>query len=404
MRLFENINIDFMGKRTYFYFVSGFILLIGLLSILIKGLEFGIDFKGGSEVAIQFEKPVDISYLRNVVNKIGLGEVEVKTFGGSTGVLIRTTLQEIPQNVLPVVKSRIEKIINDNFSGIEKQELESTPNYLTYAFSNDSTAEAVTNKLFEHGFNSTKTSEEISKNGIVVKFGISDWIKENLSEKIKDNKFTVLKEDKVGPKVGSELKRDAVIAVVLSLIVILIYLAFRFKFAFALGAVIALFHDVLITLGVFVILYGVIPGLNLEISISVVAAFLTLVGYSINDTVIVFDRVREQIKIHKTLPLEENINLAINKTLSRTLITVFTTLITIIVLLIFGGEVLKGFAFALFIGMITGTYSSVFVASAFVLEYANRTNSKVTFWFLFHKIIYKNPDLIRGFLFYNFSY
>lgn len=379
MRLFENINIDFMGKRTYFYFVSGFILLIGLLSILIKGLEFGIDFKGGSEVAIQFEKPVDISYLRNVVNKIGLGEVEVKTFGGSTGVLIRTTLQEIPQNVIPVVKSRIEKIINDNFSGTDKREIESTSNSLTYAFSNDSTAEAVTNKLFEHGFNTTKSSEDISKYGIVVKFGISDWIKENLSEKIKDNKFTVLKEDKVGPKVGSELKRDAVIAVILSLIVILIYLAFRFKFAFALGAVIALFHDVLITLGVFVILYGVIPGLNLEISISVVAAFLTLVGYSINDTVIVFDRVREQIKIHKTLPLIENINLAINKTLSRTLITVLTTLITIIVLLIFGGEVLKGFAFALFIGMITGTYSSVFVASAFVLEYANRTNSKVTF-------------------------
>lgn len=379
MRLFENINIDFMGKRTYFYFVSGFILLIGLLSILIKGLEFGIDFKGGSEVAIQFEKPVDISYLRNVVNKIGLGEVEVKTFGGTTGVLIRTTLQEIPKNVLPVVKSRIEKIINDNFPNIEKQELESTSNSITYSFSNDSTAEAVANKLFENGFTSTKTSEEISKTGIVVKLGISDWIKDNLSEKIKENKFNVLKEDKVGPKVGGELKRDAIIAIILSLIVIMIYLAFRFKFAFALGAVIALFHDVLITLGVFVVLYGVIPGFNLEISISVVAAFLTLVGYSINDTVIVFDRVREQIKIHKTIPLEENMNLAINKTLSRTLITVFTTLLTIIVLLIFGGDVLRGFAFALLIGMITGTYSSVFVASAFVLEYANRTNSKVTF-------------------------
>jgi preprotein translocase subunit SecF len=379
MRLFENINIDFMGKRTYFYFVSGFILLIGLLSILIKGLEFGIDFKGGSEVAIQFEKPVDISYLRNVVNKIGLGEVEVKTFGGTTGVLIRTTLQEIPKNVLPVVKSRIEKIINDNFPNIEKQELESTSNSITYSFSNDSTAEAVANKLFENGFTSTKTSEEISKTGIVVKLGIADWIKDNLSEKIKENKFNVLKEDKVGPKVGGELKRDAVIAIILSLIVIMIYLAFRFKFAFALGAVIALFHDVLITLGVFVVLYGVIPGFNLEISISVVAAFLTLVGYSINDTVIVFDRVREQIKIHKTIPLEENMNLAINKTLSRTLITVFTTLLTIIVLLIFGGDVLRGFAFALLIGMITGTYSSVFVASAFVLEYANRTNSKVTF-------------------------
>ncbi|MCX7876921.1 MAG: protein translocase subunit SecF [Melioribacteraceae bacterium] len=379
MRLFENINIDFMGKRTYFYFVSGFILLIGLLSILIKGLEFGIDFKGGSEVAIQFEKPVEISYIRNVVSKIGLGEVEVKTFGGSTGVLIRTPLQEIPTNVLPVVKSRVENIISSNFPNIEKQEIESTVNSLTYSFPNDSTAELVSDKLFAYGFTTTKTAEEVAKSGIVVKLGISDWIKENLSEKVKDNKFTVLKEDKVGPKVGQELKRDAVIAVILSLIVIMIYLAFRFKFAFALSAVIAIFHDVLITLGIFVILYGMIPGFNLEISITVVAAFLTLVGYSINDTVIVFDRVREQIKIHKTLPLEENMNLAINKTMSRTLITVFTTLLTIIVLLIFGGEVLRGFAFALFIGMITGTYSSVFVASAFVLEYANRTKSKVTF-------------------------
>ena len=122
-----------------------------------------------------------------------------------------------------------------------------------------------------------------------------------------------------------------------------------------------------------------IPGLNLEISVSVVAAFLTLVGYSINDTVIVFDRVREQIKIHKSLPLVDNMNHAINKTMSRTIITSLTTLLTITVLLIFGGEVLRGFAFALFIGMITGTYSSVFVASAFVLEVANRTKRKIEF-------------------------
>jgi preprotein translocase subunit SecF len=379
MRIFENLNIDFMGKRTYFYFVSGVILLIGLLSILIKGLEFGIDFKGGTEVAIQFEKPVEISYIRKVVSQIGLGEVEVKTFGGATGVLIRTPIQEIPKSVQPVIKSRIEKIIADNFPGLEKKEIESTVNSITYTFADPATAEAVANKLFENGFTTTKTSEEVSNSGVIVRLGISDWLKENLSEKIKDNKFTVLKEDKVGPKVGKELKRDAVIAVILSLIVIMIYLAFRFKFAFALGAVIALFHDVLLTLGIFVVLYGVIPGFNLEITITVVAAFLTLVGYSINDTVIVFDRVREQIKIHKTLSLEENMNLAINKTMSRTIITVLTTLISVIVLLIFGGEVLRGFAFALFIGMITGTYSSIFVASAFVLEYAERTKKKVTF-------------------------
>lgn len=379
MRLFDNLNINFMSKRTTFYIVSSVVLLIGLLNILIRGLQFGIDFKGGTEVAIQFEKPIDIAKIRSEVDKIGLGNVEVKTFGGSTGILLRTELQEIPSNVIPKVKSKIESIIENTLPGVEKKVIDSTSNSITYNFSDPQTAEIINNRLFDAGFQTAKVSEEPTNTAVVVRLGIADWIKENLSEKFVDNPFNVLKEDKVGPKVGKELKTDAVIAVMLSLVVILIYLGFRFKFAFALGAVIALFHDILITLGLFAILYGVIPGFNLEITVSVVAAFLTLVGYSINDTVIVFDRVREQMKLHKSLPLEENMNHAINKTMSRTLITVFTTLLTIVVLLIFGGEVLRGFAFALFIGMITGTYSSIFIASAFVLEVANRTKTKIEF-------------------------
>lgn len=379
MRLFENLNINFMSKRTTFYVVSSVILLIGLLNILIRGLQFGIDFKGGTEVAIQFEKPIDIAQIRREVDKIGLGNVEVKTFGGSTGILLRTELQEIPANIIPKVKSKIESIIENTLPGIEKKIIDSTYNSITYNFADPNSAEIINNKLFEAGFQTAKVSEEATNSAVVIRLGIADWIKENLSEKFADNPFNVLKEDKVGPKVGKELKTDAIIAVMLSLLVILIYLGFRFKFTFAVGAVIALFHDILITLGLFAIFYGVIPGLNLEISVSVVAAFLTLVGYSINDTVIVFDRVREQMKLHKTLPLEENMNNAINKTMSRTLITGFTTILTIVVLLIFGGEVLRGFAFALFIGMITGTYSSIFIASAFVLEVANRTNRKIEF-------------------------
>ena len=200
-----------------------------------------------------------------------------------------------------------------------------------------------------------------------------------MKDHFKDNPFKVLKEDKVGPKIGQELKTDAVIAVVLALIVILVYLGFRFKFVFAVGAVAALFHDVLITLGLFSLLYGVIPSLNLEISISVVAAFLTLVGYSINDTVVVFDRVREEIKIHKTAPLKDNMNKAINKTLRRTIITSLTTLFVVTVLLFFGGDVLRGFAFTLFFGIVIGTYSSIFIASPFVLEYVKRSKSKIKF-------------------------
>ncbi|MFA3782558.1 protein translocase subunit SecF [Melioribacteraceae bacterium 4301-Me] len=379
MRVFENLNVNFMAKRKFFYFLSATLLFLGIISIIFRGLQFGIDFKGGTEVAIQFEKPIQISDVRKEVDKIGLGNVEVKTFGGSTGILLRTEIQEIPANIFPKVTQKIRELIEKSKPGTKVTVTDSTINSITFSFPDPETANFMNNKLFEAGFQTTKASEEATNTAVIVRVGIADWIKENLSERFHDNPFNVLKEDKVGPKIGQELKTDALLAVLISLIVILIYLGFRFKFTFAIGAVAALFHDVLITLGLFSILYGVFPGLNLEISISVVAAFLTLVGYSINDTVVVFDRVRENLKIHKTLPLEENMNNAINKTMSRTIITGFTTLISVIVLLIFGGEVLKGFAFALFIGIITGTYSSIFVASAFVLEYANRTNKKVQF-------------------------
>jgi preprotein translocase subunit SecF len=379
MRLFDNLHIDFMAKRTTFYLVSSAILLFSLITIAIKGVEFGIDFKGGSEIALKFDKPIDIEKMRSEVDQIGLGNVEVKTFGDATGVLLRTELQELPKNVLLKVRSNIESVISNVYPGVEKKIIDTTSTSITYSFPDPQTATVLNNKLNEAGYQSIKVSEEADNTEVSVRIGIADLIKERLSAKYVDNHFTVQKEDRVGPKVGKELKRDAVLSVILSLVVILIYLAFRFKFAFAVGAVIALFHDVLLTLGVFAALYGVIPGFNLEISVSVVAAFLTLIGYSINDTVIVFDRVREQMKIHKTLSIEENMNHAINRTMSRTIITVFTVLLTIIALLIFGGEVLRGFAFALFIGMITGTYSSIFIASGFVLEYSNRTKTKVTF-------------------------
>lgn len=379
MRLFENLNIDFMGKRHLFYLASSIIIILGVISIFTRGLQFGIDFKGGSEIAIEFSKPIEIGEIRSHVENIGLGNVEVKTFGGSTGILLRTELQEIPANVLPQVKAKIESIISNTYPGLQRSVIDSTQNSITYSFPDSAVAEVLSNRLYQAGFQTTNVSEEPSNTGVVVRLGIADWLKENLIEKYPDNPFSVLKEEKVGPKIGAELKQDAVIAVFLSLIVILVYLGFRFKFTFAVGAVAALFHDVLITLGIFAILYDVIPGFNLEISTSVVAAFLTLVGYSINDTVVVFDRVRENLKIHKTLPLEETMNRAVNKTMSRTVITGITTLLTVLILMIFGGEVLKGFAFALFLGIIVGTYSSIFVASALVLEVANRTKRKIQF-------------------------
>lgn len=379
MRVFHNLNIDFLSKRKFFYVFSLSLFLIGLLSVIFKGLSFGIDFKGGSEIVLQFEKQIDIAEVRKDIENIGLGNVEVRTFGGETGALIRTELQQLPDDVYPNVVKSIEDEINMIVPNVVYNVVEKTPTSITYSFPNPDTTNFVSEKLFAAGYQSGKVSEEPDNTQIDVSVGISEWIKENLREKIKNNSFNVVKEDRVGPKVGDELKRDAVIAVLLSLVVILIYLGFRFKFIFAIGAVAALFHDVLITLGLYAALYGVIPGLNLDIDLSIVAAFLTLVGYSINDTVIVFDRVRENMKIHKSLPLIEVINKSINQTMSRTIITAFTTLITVFILMLLGGDVLRAFAFTLFFGIIIGTYSSIFVASALVLEYADRTKKKVQF-------------------------
>jgi preprotein translocase subunit SecF len=379
MRIFENLNIDFLGRRKTFYYVSAALFLLGMLNILFRGLSFGIDFKGGSEIVLQFERPVDIGEMRGYVENIGLGNVELKTFGGETGVLVRTEMQDVPPELYPRIVAAIEDEINTVYPGLPRNIIDSTNGAITYSFPNPDTANVIAARLNDAGFQNSRVSEEPDNREITFSVGISDWIKENLKQKVAGNSFIVLREDQVGPKIGSELKQDALIAVMLALIVMLIYLAFRFKFIFAMGAVVALFHDVLITLGLFSLLYNVIPGLNLEIDLTIVAAFLTLVGYSINDTVIVFDRVRENLKIHKTMPLKELLNKSINRTMSRTILTGGTTLLTVTILLIFGGEVLRAFAFTLFFGIIIGTYSSIFVASALVLEYANRSKKKVQF-------------------------
>lgn len=377
MNLFDK-QIDFLGKRKIFYIISGTLFIISILAILIRGLQFGIDFKGGTEITLQFEKPVQITEIRKEFSKLGLGNIEVKTFGGESGVLLRTDLQEIPKGIFPKIianiESEIKKITNANSKLVE-----TSNNSVVFEFDSAEVATLVYEKLNEKGFQASLVEQSPDNKQVSVRAGISDWIKENFKADIKNNPFNVISETIVGPKIGGELKRDAIIAVALSLLVIMIYLGFRFKFTFSVGAVIALFHDVTITLGAFSLLYNVIPGLNLEISVSIVAAFLTLVGYSINDTVIIFDRIRENFKIHKTAEIQENMNNAINKTLRRTIMTSFTTLISVIVLLIFGGEVLRSFAFALFFGIVIGTYSSVFIASAFVLDYALKKNQKITF-------------------------
>ena len=379
MRIFENLHVNWLAKRNIFYLVSSGLFLIGMINVVVRGLHFGIDFKGGTEIVLQFDKPVDIGQVRSYVENMNLGNVELKTFGSETGVLVRTELQQVPQQVYPKIIASIDKEINTVYPGLQKVIADSAQNTVTYRFPNPDTANVIAARLNDAGYQNSKVSEDLDNRDVTFTVGISNWIKENLKAKMPDNPFKVLRQDQVGPKIGEELKTSAVAAVLLSLLVILIYLAFRFKFIFAFGAVVALFHDVLITLGLYAVLYNVIPGLNLDIDLAIVAAFLTLIGYSINDTVIVFDRVRENLKIHKTMPLEELMNASINRTMSRTILTVVTVIISCLVLLVFGGEVLRAFAFTLLFGIIIGTYSSIFVASALVLEYANRAKKRVLF-------------------------
>ena len=303
MRLFKKTNIDFMGKRQIWYVVSAVLLFIGIAGLVLKGMQFGIDFLGGTELLLRFDNPPAISQIRTAVDNSGYKGSEIKSFGDPNDILIFTSEQ------------------------------------LTGA----------------------KTAEQI---------------RAELEKEFPNNKFTVLREDKIGPKIGAELRRNAMYAVFSAMLIIMIYVGFRFQFIYGLAGVVAIFHDVIATLGIIVLANGLSPHLNLEINQTIMAAFLTLVGFSINDTVIVFDRIRENLKIHKAESLFAVMNRSINETLSRTVITSGTVILVLVVLIIFGGEVNRGFAFTFFIGTIFGTYSSIYVASAIVLDYNNRKSKK----------------------------
>jgi preprotein translocase subunit SecF len=205
---------------------------------------------------------------------------------------------------------------------------------------------------------------------------VSDKIQSAIQSGLTGNNFKVMRIDKVGPKIGKELTDNALKAVIFSLLGILIYLSFRFQFVYSFGAVVALFHDVLITIAAVTIADAVIPALQLELNQTMLAAFLTLIGFSVNDTVIIFDRIRENIRLFKNEDIENVMNKSVNATLSRTIITSGTVFLTVMVLFIFGGEILRGFAFTFGIGIITGTYSSVFVASSIVVDWKHHVLKK----------------------------
>jgi len=266
-----------------FNILSGILIIVSLVFLIFKGLNFGVDFKGGTLIELRTDKSsANITKIRDSFNQMNLGDVSVKNFGNETDFVVK----------------------------FEKQN------------SND-----------------PQFIEEI---------------KTKLSNSIGSVDFRRV--ENVGPKVSAELLRSGVIAIALSLAAMLLYIWIRFEWQFSLGAILALFHDVIITLGVFSVF-------SLEINLSIVAAVLTIVGYSMNDTVVIFDRVRENLRKYADVKIFELTNISINETLSRTIITSVTTLLALLSIFIFGGEILKGFSLAMILGVIFGTYSSIYIAN-----------------------------------------
>ncbi len=296
MQFFKKPNLNFVGSRKYGYIFSGTLILVTLILLIVRGPNYGIDFKGGVSMRVKFDQSVTVGDVRKSLGKAGYGNAEIK------------------ETVLKTA------------NGTEKEMI-------------------IQVEL-------TRKPDEIASK-------VTEQLKKDFPKGLDIRSI-----DTVGPKIGGELRRAAIWAILFSLILILIYITFRFEFRFAVGAIVPLFHDVLITLGFFLIF-------NLEISLAVVAAFLTIVGYSLNDTIVVFDRIRENLKLKRREDFVHIINESINETLSRTVITSFTTFLVILVLYLFGGEVIHNFSFAMLVGVVIGTYSSIFVAAPLLVEWEN---------------------------------
>ena len=301
MQIIKNSDIDFINNSKLTVILSCALVLAGIFSLIINnGPKLSIDFKGGTLIAVKYNQPININEFRSKLIDINING---QKFDFSS--------------------SEIKHFGNTSSVALRVAEFENEPEN----FSGD---------IIE-------VLKTIYPNSLP-----------------KDKKDFVLSKDKISPKVGSELSVKAIMAIVYALSLILIYISLRFEFIFAIGAIAAIAHDVIITLGIFSIL-------GYEISLSVIAAFLTIVGYSLNDTIVIFDRIRENLKTLKRGSIIDTVNRSINESLSRTIVTSLTTLFVVLILYFFGGEVIHSFSFALIIGVLVGTYSSIFVASLIVV-------------------------------------
>ena len=380
MELFKSTNYDFLGKKWPFIIASLILSAAGIGSIIVRGgLNYGIDFKGGAQVMVSFSSPPQLDKIRAVMQKSPQihGGVSVQNFTGGTQpntVLIETEIQEEQQ--LNINRQAMQDVLRNTFGqpGNPKLDLNNSPadalaNRLRDALPRNSVAMNETQlQALAEGILAYRDK---NASGLVTNFqqlstvaGMNSGIMNALQQECYLGSYHVGEVQMVGPKVGARLRSQAVLATLYALAGMLAYIAFRFEWIYGLGAVIACFHDTIITVGLFSIF-------NQQISMTVIAALLTLVGYSMNDTIVIFDRIRENLKLSRREPLENVMNKAVNQTLSRTVMTSGLTFLTVIALFAFGGPVLHGFSFALVCGIIVGTYSSVFIASPIVLFWHN---------------------------------
>ena len=374
MEFFRNPNIRFLKYKWYFLAMSLVFSVAGVLSMAFwHGVPLGVEFRGGTDVEVKFTHTPDYNAIRRDLDKTGLHNPHITRFGSADAneVLIALDLQETSEQALDRGKDTIINALQPANAPAGKKDLNnaSVQDITDYLMSQDplhlgsdaaQRYSAIAREIA--AFRKQPQGYVLSSVDQVRAAGIPDGVVASLNNGFYTSDYAVRDVQIVGPQVGKQLQSQAKWAILYSLLGMLVYLWFRFELIYGIAAVVACFHDTLITIGMFSLL-------NTEISLTVIAAILTLVGYSMNDTIVVFDRIRENVKLLRRESLADIVDRSINQTLSRTVLTSGLTFLTVLSLYVFGGEVLHGFSLALVIGILIGTYSSIFIASPMLVAY-----------------------------------
>ncbi|MFZ0320315.1 MAG: protein translocase subunit SecF [Candidatus Sulfotelmatobacter sp.] len=379
MEFFRNTNIDFLGKKWYFLAFSLVFSVAGLFSIIFwHGIPYGVDFRGGTLVYVKFSHTPNDNALRAAMDRAGLHNAKIQRYDqpSNNEVLIDLDVQETSEQALDQGKIRIINTLETNAPAgkidLNNASSLAIKNYLMDKDPMHLGSDA--DQKYTQQAQAVVDARDKGAGGVLSSFGqlkggVDPAVAASLPDGFYLSDFSVRNVEIVGPQVGAQLRRQALLATAYSLAGMLIYLGFRFEWIYGVAAVVTVFHDTLITVGFFSLL-------NKDISLTVIAAILTLIGYSNNDTIVVFDRIRENIKLMRREKLSEIVNRSINQTLSRTILTAGLTFLTVLALYLFGGEVLRGFSLALVIGILIGTYSSIAIAAPILVAYQDWRISK----------------------------